>query len=438
MYKKVHLQLTCLFTGITAAIMIIMSLCYLYVSESGLFRNQYNSFKNDMNTIATNLEQMPVISMQWLSKMEAQGNYTFFALDDGVPFLYNQLSGHSEDFRKTIMRECLDVYHNTYKISVIDAVSSPYVSYHVEYQFTSPSTKEKYFGCVISIEKGKSMMQVIVFSPLNMLEKQISEQRFRFFLIDLTAIILLAVFSFIFTGKLLKPISESQQRQARFISSASHELRTPLAIILSSIDCCRNAEDGNHQSPAQQQRFLKTIRQESLRMSSLINDMLILSEQDQHLPVRKKPVELDTLIINSYEAFEPLAKEKQIALSVELPENILPPCSCDPDRISQVISILLHNAVSYTQKYGKIALSLSYDKRGFLLSVKDNGIGISDEDKGKIFDRFYRAEKSRSTRGHFGLGLSIAYEIVASHNGSITVRDAVPKGAEFVVVLPEK
>ena len=438
MYKKVHLQLTCLFTGITAAIMIIMSLCYLYVSESGLFRNQYNSFKNDMNTIATNLEQMPVISMQWLSKMEAQGNYTFFATDDGVPFLYNQLSGHSEDFRKTIMRECLDVYHNTYKISAIDAVSSPYVSYHVEYQFTSPSTKEKYFGCVISIEKGKSMMQVIVFSPMNMLEKQISEQRFRFFLIDLTAIILLAVFSFIFTGKLLKPISESQQRQARFISSASHELRTPLAIILSSIDCCRNAEDGNQQSPAQQQRFLKTIRQESLRMSSLINDMLILSEQDQHLPVRKKPVELDTLIINSYEAFEPLAKEKQIALSVELPENILPPCSCDPDRISQVISILLHNAISYTQNHGKITLSLSYDKRGFLLSVKDNGIGISDEDKGKIFDRFYRAEKSRSTRGHFGLGLSIAYEIVASHNGSITVKDAVPKGAEFVVVLPEK
>ena len=216
-----------------------------------------------------------------------------------------------------------------------------------------------------------------------MLEKQISEQRFRFFLIDLTAIILLAFFSFIFTGKLLQPISESQQRQARFISSASHELRTPLAIILSSIDCCRNAEDGNQQS-ASQQRFFKTIRQESLRMSALINDMLILSEQDQNLPVRKKPVELDTLIINSYEAFEPLAKEKQIALSAELPENIFPPCSCDPDRISQVISILLHNAISYTQKNGKIILSLSYDKRGFLLSVKDNGIGISDEDKGKI------------------------------------------------------
>ena len=211
MYKKVHLQLTCLFTGITATIMIIMSLCYLYVSESGLFRNQYNSFKNDMNTISTNLEQMPVISMQWLSKMEAQGNYTFFALDNGVPFLYNQLSGHSDDSRKTIIKECLDAYHNTFKATAANAVSSSYVSYHVEYQFTSPSTKEKYFGCVISIEKGKSMMQVIVFSPLNMLEKQISEQRFRFFLIDLTAIILLAAFSFIFTGKLCSPFPKASK-----------------------------------------------------------------------------------------------------------------------------------------------------------------------------------------------------------------------------------
>lgn len=431
MYKKVHLQLTCLFTGITAAIMIVMSLCYLYVSENGLYRNQYNSFKNDMNTIAANLEQMPVISMQWLSKMEAQGNYTFFALDNGMPFLYNQLTKASDSSKKVIMEECLDAYNKTFVISSTDGVTSPYVSYHVEYQFTSPSTKEKYFGCVISLQKESSLLQVIIYSPIKLLERQIFEQRYRFILIDLTAIILLAIFSWFFTGKLLRPILESQQRQARFISSASHELRTPLAIILSSIDCCRNSKTDNPQ------KFLKTIKQESLRMSSLINDMLILSESDQHLPVRKKPVELDTLLINSYETFESLAREKEIALSVKLPEDVLPPCLCDPDRISQVISILIHNAISYTPEKGKIDLSLSYEKKRFFLSVKDNGIGISDEDKKKIFDRFYRAEKARSTKGHFGLGLSIADEIVASHSGSIAVKDAIPNGTEFVVVLPE-
>lgn len=430
MYKKVHLQLTLLFTGITAAIMIIMSLCYLYVSESGLYRNQYNSFKNDMNTIAANLEQMSVISMQWLSRMEAQGNYTFFVLDNGIPFLYNQLTKASDSSKKVIMEECLDAYNNTFAISGAGGAASPYVSYHVEYPFTSPSTKEKYFGCVISLEKQSSLLQIIIYSPIKLLERQISEQRCRFILIDLTAIILLALFSWLFTGKLLHPILESQQRQARFISSASHELRTPLAIILSSIDCCQNTKTENPQ------KFLKTIKQESLRMSSLINDMLVLSESDQHLPIHKKPVELDTLLINSYEAFEALAREKEIALSLELPEDALPPCLCDPDRISQVISILIHNAISYTPENGEINLSLSYEKKSFFLSVRDNGIGISDEDKKKIFDRFYRAEKARSTKGHFGLGLSIAYEIIDSHNGSISVKDAVPKGSEFVVVLP--
>lgn len=431
MYKKVHLQLTLLFTGITAAIMIIMSLCYLYVSESGLYRNQYNSFKNDMNTIAANLEQTSVISMQWLSRMEAQGNYTFFVLDNGIPFLYNQLTKASDSSKKVIMEECLDAYNNTFAVFDANGAASPYVSYHAEYQFTSPSTKEKYFGCVISIGKEGSLLQIIIYSPIKLLERQISEQRCRFILIDLAAIILLAIFSWLFTGKLLHPILESQQRQARFISSASHELRTPLAIILSSIDCCQNTKTDNPQ------KFLKIIKQESLRMSSLINDMLVLSESDQHLPIHKKPVELDTLLINSYEAFEALAREKEIALFLELPEDTLPPCLCDPDRISQVISILIHNAISYTQKNGEINLSLSYEKKSFFLSVRDNGIGISDEDKKKIFDRFYRAEKARSAKGHFGLGLSIAYEIIGSHNGSISVMDAVPKGSEFVVVLPE-
>lgn len=429
MYKKVHLQLTLLFSGITAFIMIIMSLCYLFVSETGLYRNQYNSFKNDMNTISANLDQMAVISMEWLSKMESQENYTFFVLDRGIPFLYNQLNNMADSEKKAVMEECLDYYNNTF--SITDASLSPYTSFHVEFQFTSPSTNKKFFGCVISIEKGDSMLQIIIFSPLSFLEQQITEQRFRFFLIDFSAIILLAVFSWTFTGKLLQPILESQQRQASFISSASHELRTPLAIILSSIDCCNNSPQN------EQERFLKTIKQESMRMSTLINDMLTLSESDQHLPISKKPVELDTLLINSYEAFEPLAKEKFLTLFVELPEEILPPCTCDPDRISQVLSILLHNAISYTPEHGKIVLSLSYEKRNFFLSVKDNGIGISNEDKKKIFDRFYRAEKSRSTKGHFGLGLSIAYEIITSHNGSISVKDSFPRGSEFVIVLPE-
>ena len=103
MFKKVHLRLTLLCAGITAVIMLVMSLCYLYVSEKGLYRNQFQAFKNDINTISTNLEQQSVISMEWLAKMEAQVNYRFFVLDNGVPFLYNQLSDPEQTEENNIL-----------------------------------------------------------------------------------------------------------------------------------------------------------------------------------------------------------------------------------------------------------------------------------------------------------------------------------------------
>lgn len=454
MYKKVHLRLTVLCAGITAALMVVMSLCYLYVSETGLYRNQYNSFKNDINTITTNLEQQSVISMEWLSKMEAQGNYAFLVLDNGIPFLYNRINADADSYNRAILEESLDFYRQTVAASGIDTLSSPYLSYHTEYRFSSPSAGKDYFGSVIVIEKNSSVLEIAVISPLGHLEKQILQQRLRFLFIDLAAILLLGAFSFIFTGILLKPIEESQRRQTQFIASASHELRTPLAVILSSAECC------NSTAPQQREGFLKTIKQEGLRMSRLIEDLLTLTESDSHrFSICKKSVELDTLLLNTCEAFEAMAREHALSLSLSLPEEPLPPCLCDPDRIRQVLSILLHNAISYTPEHGKIRLCLSYgrppgtktfspttslyekDSRrrsAFYLSVSDNGIGISDEDKKKIFDRFYRVEKSRSTKGHFGLGLSIACEIVQAHRGNITVADSEEGGSVFTVCLPEK
>ncbi len=431
MFRKVHIRLTLLCAGITAVIMIIMSLCYLYVSESGLYRNQFQSFQNDIKTITTNLEQQSVISMEWLSKMEAQGSYLFYVLDGGVPFLYNQLSDTKDNStRSLLLEECRNVYQNLDTTASSAQSDSSYVSTHVEFEFVSESADAKYYGSVISMGKYTSSLEIIVLSSLHVLEQQILEQRFHFFLIDLAAILLLTVFSWIFTGILLRPIMENHRKQTQFVASASHELRTPLAVILSAAECCKSAP------PEKQDGFLKTINQEGLRMSALVNDMLTLSGSDnQRFSVRPRPIELDTLLMNSYEAFDPLARDKSITLSVSLPQKALPLCSADPERISQVLSILLHNAISYTPEHGRIELSVWHKKEHFYLSVKDNGIGISDHDKKKIFDRFYRVEKSRSTKEHFGLGLSIAYEIVKAHGGNIQVTDAEGGGSVFTIIL---
>jgi len=427
--------MTALCAGITTAILIVMSLLYLYLSEKELYENQFRSFQNDINTIATSLEQQSVISMEWLSKMEARGGYTFYALDNGIPFLYNRLANLSESSEiHGLLENCLEIYRNNYADSYVSDTDggTPFnTCVHSEFPYNPTGRQHEYYISIIELNRGTSSMQLLVLSPLDFLREQIARQRVRFFLIDIAALLLLTLFSFFFTGKLLQPVIESRKKQTEFVAAASHELRTPLAVILSAAECCRDAE------AKKQSRFLDTIKQEGEILTSLVNDMLALSASDtQRFTCRPAPVELDTLLINTYEAFEPLAAEKKLSLSVTLPEESLPLCTADADRIVQLLSILLHNAVSYTPEGGRIGLSLSHKKNRFYLTVSDTGIGILPEDKKKIFDRFYRAEKSRSAKGHFGLGLSIASEIVRLHHGTISVADRPGGGSVFTVILP--
>ena len=218
----------------------------------------------------------------------------------------------------------------------------------------------------------------------------------------------------------------------QFIAAASHELRTPLSVILASNECCLSA------SAEEQKGFFQTIRNEGKRMNSLIDDMLTLTRLGANrFLIEQKPAQLDTLCLNAYEAFEPLCENKNLTLLLILPEETLPRYQCDASRIAQVLSILLHNALSYTPENGQITLELVWQKESgsFEISVTDTGIGISDADKKHIFERFYRAEKSRSAKGHFGLGLSIAYEIVTAHHGKISVSDNPEGGSVFTVRL---
>jgi signal transduction histidine kinase len=259
---------------------------------------------------------------------------------------------------------------------------------------------------------------------------------------------------------MLKPIEENRKRQNQFVAAASHELRTPLAVILSSaeaiqnklkkqmehydsankdmpnIDTSNNAVLNNNMNTAALniQQDISTIHDETIRVSHLLEDMLTLSSSDAgHFTLCTAPAELDTLVLNVYENFENMARQKNIIFNIHMPASALPLCNCDKERIIQVITILVHNAISYTPKNGKVDISLSYEKKRFTISVADNGVGITDSDKAKIFDRFYRSDKSRNSKEHFGLGLSIAAEIITAHNGKITVSDTEGGGATFTV-----
>lgn len=428
--------------------MIFMSLLYLQVSENSLYKNHFASFRNDISTIASSLEQSTYISMQWLAGLEARNAYLIFVIDNDKPFLYNTLktgasgtkgsndTGSSNDLSgQYLLSESLQAYDMMFESETVVSYSSNYFGiHHDEYEFTSPSTGEHYYSSLIDIERGQTHSRILILNPLAGLQAQITHQRLLFLLLDLLAALVFSVFSWFFTGRLLKPLQQNHENQMQFIASASHELRTPLSAILATNECCITA------TPQEQAGFFQTIRKEGRRMNTLIDDLLTLAHSDSgRFLIEKKEVELDTLCTNAYEAFEPLCRQKKLTLSLTLPDVPLPRLSCDPDRIAQVLSILLHNAVSYTPENGFVSLSLTcrQDRKNlFEITVSDTGVGIPDSDKKRIFSRFYRAEKSRSTKGHFGLGLSIAYEIISAHHGRISVQDNLPCGSVFVVRLP--
>ncbi len=455
MFHKAHLLFTLLCAGSTTAIVIVMSILYLHVSENSLRNNQFRSFQNDIGTITSSLEASSAVSIQWLEKIETQNGYIICVIDNGIPFLYNKLRGYADTYNQSLLSESLDAFNRLFEIAHADSgftnlTGNAYSRiWHTEYQFYSTSAQESFYSSVIDMEYKNTLSRIVVLCPLTSLAAQITHQRILFLWIDLAAVAVLLAFSWFFTDRLLRPLQENQRLQMQFIAAASHELRTPLSVILASSECCESS------STEEQKGFFSTIRKEGRRMNKLIDDLLTLAHSDTNrFFVERKANQLDTICLNAYEAFESLCRSNRLSLTLTLPEEPLPRCNCDADRIAQVLTILLHNAVSYTPEGGQISLSLSkrgehtksaytasslrtLDNCGFEITIADTGIGISDEDKKHIFDRFYRAEKSRSTKGHFGLGLSIAHDIVAAHHGKIIVKDNPGGGSVFIVRLPE-
>lgn len=145
---------------------------------------------------------------------------------------------------------------------------------------------------------------------------------------------------------------------------------------------------------------------------------------------------MDTLLINLYDKFEIICRRKSIDLQIEMPEECFPPLFSDEDRLSQIVTIFLDNAISYSPEQSSILLEASVKKNNLAISIIDHGIGISEEDKKHIFDRFYRCDKSRTQKGHYGLGLSVANELISLLGGKIYLNDTPGGGCTFTIVLP--
>ena len=229
----------------------------------------------------------------------------------------------------------------------------------------------------------------------------------------------------------LRPAIESRARQTEFIAAASHELRAPLAVIQA------NAATVSAM-PERALAAADTIAAECERMSRLIGDMLLLASTDAKAwPVTFARLEPDTLLLEVYEAYVPVCARRGFSLTLKLPEHALPARMADAARFKQVLSILLDNAMHYSAAASdkRICIMADVKKDKIFIDVIDHGPGIPDAQKPHIFDRFYRGDKARGAKQHFGLGLAIARELIRLHGGSISVSDTPGGGGTFRILL---
>ena len=233
------------------------------------------------------------------------------------------------------------------------------------------------------------------------------------------------VVSFNQTLERLESLFTSQQR---FLADVSHELRTPLTVIKGNVDLMRRMKQADEES-------LGSIDQEAGRLTRLVGGLLMLAQAESgKLTLVLKPVELDLLLTEVFTEMCILAGNK---VHVHLNEIDQVMVNGDRDRLKQVLLNLVANAIQYTPQGGDVFLSMSKISDQARIIIRDTGPGIPAEDLPHIFDRFYRAEKSRtrSTSGGFGLGLSIAHWIVEHHGGQIKVESKDGKGTTFVIWL---
>lgn len=426
MFSKLRRQMTGFCTLITGAIFVGMTVLCLFLSERSIRENQYQTFLNDVNAIVSYLESQTVISNQWLAKMEGSKRLSLSLYDNALPLLYNSLKEKQEGLADmareiAVQEHGLDIF-----ASMGSAVLPQTVTFSIQDQ-----SGQSFYAAAAVFPKANGTLSAIAIYPLVNQQRQILTQRLLFAGVDLVGLGALAAFAWIFTGKMLRPLEESRRKQAQFVAAASHELRSPLAVILSNLSALEKA------GPEEQERFRENIRAEGTRMSRLVDDMLALASADSRSwAVNRSPVELDTLALEVYEQFSSMARERGLRFSVSLPEEEIPLCRCDGNRIAQALSVLLDNAFSYTPSGGRVELSLTLRPGGRVrFSVADTGPGVSEEEKERIFQRFYRADASRQNREHFGLGLCVAREIVELHKGRLWVEDAPGGGAVFCMEI---
>jgi signal transduction histidine kinase len=239
-------------------------------------------------------------------------------------------------------------------------------------------------------------------------------------------------------GKAMRAIYHSYRQIQQFTADAAHELRTPIAAICAAVEMALATSPSSGSSA---DSTLQTVERQSIRLSQLVQDLLLLSRMDRQdrksPPIKFRPCCLNDLIGDLVEELADIAIAAKISLmrdiQIDYPLSVLG----NEEQLYRLVANLITNAIQYTPPEGEVTVMLKREDRYAVIQVQDTGIGIAPQDQSHIFDRFYRVSSDRSRKtGGSGLGLAIAKAIAQAHRGSIQVQSELGKGSIFTVRLP--
>lgn len=255
------------------------------------------------------------------------------------------------------------------------------------------------------------------------------------FLLCAVCIMLAAGGGYYMAAKNIKPLEILFAREHEFAADASHELRTPLTVLSLGVESLQNDDESKLSGFAQE--VLRDMQHETKYMSRLIEALLTLARGDEeNTPLARAKVDLTEVAVKVCNKMRPLAAKKGLELEYAAGDAPQVFILGDKNKMEQLLIIFIDNAIKYSES-GTITVTVDADSMHAVIKVMDEGIGISESDAQKIFERFYRVDKARSrAAGGFGLGLNIARIIVVRHGGTVSIKPRSPHGSIFTVRLP--
>jgi two-component system phosphate regulon sensor histidine kinase PhoR len=229
----------------------------------------------------------------------------------------------------------------------------------------------------------------------------------------------------------LTEIRRTESMRREFVANVSHEFKTPLTSIKGYAETLLSIEDAD---PHVAREFLNIIHRNATILQGLIEDLLVLASLERDVPVHSEPIDVGQLVKEQINLRTALINERGIQVHIDCPDENLP---ADRTRLTRAISNLLDNAIHYNEDHGHIRITIQRDEASWTISVADSGIGIPSNDLPRIFERFYRVDKSRSRNsGGTGLGLAIVKHSIESQGGSVIVASKQGTGSTFTARLP--